>query len=88
MAESPVISVGLKLNELAATSAGVGILLLVVKDAGKNPLGLTFPDLYEAVQAHLAPRLQKYNIANPEQIVSDLLKHLRAYQSVFTLAAH
>ncbi|MBN2371646.1 MAG: hypothetical protein JXO72_14280 [Vicinamibacteria bacterium] len=88
MAENPVISVGLKLNDLAKINAGVGIVLLAVKDAGKNPLGLKYAELYEAVQQHLTPRLARYNIANQEQIVAELLKYLRDYQSVFTIAAH
>jgi hypothetical protein len=64
------------------------VVLLALKDAGKNAQKLTYADLYETVQRCLAPRLERYRIANPDQIVAALLQHLRDYQSVFTLSAH
>jgi hypothetical protein len=88
MPENPAIPVGLKLNDLAKFDVGVGVMLLAVKDAGKDSRELTYSDLYDAVQRCLAPRLERYRIANPEQIVAELLKYLRDYQSVFTISAH
>jgi hypothetical protein len=88
MIENPVVSAGLKLNELAGFEVGAGVILLTLKDAGKSARGITYPDLHEAVLLHLARRLKRYSIGNPEPIVDALLKYLRDYQSVFTMAAH
>jgi len=87
MLDRSVVSAGLKLNELAKLESGAGVILMTLKDAGKSAQGVTFSDLYEAVQRHLAPRLERYTIANPQPIVEALLKYLRDYQSVFTMAA-
>ncbi len=88
MAESPAVPLGLKLNDLAKFNCGVGVILLALKDAGKDPRSLTYPDIYQAVQQSLAPRLERYSIPEPQRIVSELLDYLRSYQSVFTLSAH
>jgi hypothetical protein len=87
MPEKSVISAGLKLNDLVEFEVGVGVILLTVKDAGKNAREITYSDLYEAVQRCLAKRLERYNVGNPEQIVEALLAYLRDYQSVFTMEA-
>ena len=54
MAENPAISVGLKLNDLAKFDVGPGVVLLTLKDAGKNAQKLTYADLYETIQRRLA----------------------------------
>jgi hypothetical protein len=87
MLDRSVVSAGLKLNELAKLESGAGVILMTLKDAGKSAQGVTYTDLYDAVQHHLGPRLERYTIANPEPIVAALLKYLRDYQSVFTMAA-
>lgn len=88
MPENPAVPVGLKLNDLAKFEVGVGVVLLAVKDAGKNSRELTYSDLYEVVRIHLKPRLERYQIANTDLIVQQLLTYLRDYQSVFTISAH
>ena len=57
MLENSVVSAGLKLNELAGLEVGAGVVLLTLKDAGKNAKGITYADLYQAMQLHLAQRL-------------------------------
>jgi hypothetical protein len=88
MLDNSVISIGLKLNELAEFEVGVGVILLTLKDAGKNTRGVSYQDLYEAVRLRLTTRLERYRITNPQTVVDALLKYLRDYQSVFTMAAH
>ncbi len=87
MLENSVVSVGLKLNELAAFEVGAGVVLLTLKDAGKDSRTLTYSDLHQALSLHLAPRLARYRVENPQPIVDALLKYLQDYQSVFTMAA-
>ncbi|MBN2369976.1 MAG: hypothetical protein JXO72_05765 [Vicinamibacteria bacterium] len=87
MLDESVVSAGLKLNELAKLESGAGVILLTIKDAGKSTRGITYSDLYYAVQHHLAQRLKRYSVSDPETIVDTLLKYLRDYQSVFTMAA-
>jgi hypothetical protein len=87
MIENSVMSAGLKLNELAEFEIGAGVILLALRDAGKSARGTTYAEVYEAVQLHLAHRLERCGISNPEPIVDGLLDYLRDYQSVFTMAA-
>jgi hypothetical protein len=88
MLENSVVSAGLKLNELAGLEVGAGVILLTLKDAGKSAKGITYADLYQAMQLHLAQRLQRYGISDTASIVDALLKYLRDCQSVFTMSAH
>ncbi len=88
MPENPAIPVGLKLNELAKFDVGPGVILLVLKDAGRSAQSVSYSELYDAVQRCLGPRLERYRVSNPQQIVDEVLEYLRAYQSVFTLSAH
>jgi hypothetical protein len=87
MLESAVVSAGLKLDELAEFDVGAGVILLTLQDAGKPTRGVTYPDMYEAVRLHLPRRLERFRISNAQVIVDALLSHLRARQSVFTMAA-
>jgi hypothetical protein len=88
MSDNAVVSVGLKLNDLASFEVGAGVVLLTLKDAGKDARSISYRDLYDAMQSHLPQRLARYNISNPQPIVDELLKYLKDYQSVFTMAAH
>ena len=88
MSDNAVIAAGLKLNELASFEVGAGVVLLTLKDAGKNVRSLSYRDLYDAVQHHLPQRLERYQIGDPQLIADALLKYLRDYQSVFTMGAH
>ena len=87
MLDKSVVSAGLKLNELAKLESGAGVILLTLKDAGKSPQDVTFSDLYDAVRHHLAGRLERYTVSDPQAVVDGLLTYLRDYQSVFTMAA-
>jgi hypothetical protein len=87
MFDKSVVSTGLKLNELAKLESGTGIILLALKDAGKGAQGVTFSDLYDAVQHHLPGRLERHAVGDPQAVVDGLLSYLRDYQSVFTMAA-
>jgi hypothetical protein len=88
MPDNPAIPIGLKLNELAKFEVGPGVILLALKDAGRNAQTASYSDLYDTVERCLAPRLERYGISNPQQIVDRLLGYMQAYQSVFTLSAH
>jgi hypothetical protein len=88
MLENSVMSAGLKLNELAEFEVGAGVILLTLKDAGRSAQGITYVDLHDAVQRHLAQRLERYGIKTPQRIVERLLGYLKDTQSVFTMAAH
>ncbi len=87
MLENAVISAGLKLNELAEFEVGAGVVLLTLKDAGKAAHGITYADMHEAMRLHLGQRLERFGIKAPQPIVDSLLKYLKDYQSVFTMAA-
>jgi hypothetical protein len=87
MLEGWVVSIGLKLNELAGLETGAGVILLALKDSGKKAQGITYGELRDAIQAHLGGRLERYGIKAPQPIVLALLEHLRDYQSIFTMAA-
>lgn len=87
MLESWVVSLGLKLNELAGFETGPGVILLALKDGGKKASGISYADLRSSLRDHLGPRLERYGIGTPEPIVAALLEYLTDYQSVFTMAA-
>jgi hypothetical protein len=88
MSDNAVVSAGLKLNELASFEVGAGVILLTLKDAGKDARTISYRDLYDAMQRHLPQRLARYHISDPQPIVEGLLKYLKDYQSVFTMSAH
>ncbi len=88
MPENPAIAIGLKLNALAGFNVGPGVILLALKDAGRSAQNVSYSALYDTVQRCLGPRLKRYRVGNPQQIVDELLEYLRTYQSVFTLSAH
>jgi hypothetical protein len=88
MSDNAVASAGLKLNELASFDCGMGVILLTLRDAGKDARRISYRDLYDAMQQHLPQRLARYHFSNSQLIVDGLLKHLRDYQSVFTMGAH
>jgi hypothetical protein len=87
MLDESVVSAGLKLNQLAKLESGAGVILLTLKDAGKKAQGITYSGLREAVEGHLARRLERFGIKDPQPRVDALLVYLRDYQSVFTMAA-
>lgn len=88
MSDNGVVAAGLKLNELASFEVGAGVVLLTLKDAGKDARSISYRDLYDAVEHHLPQRLARYQIGDPTLIANALLTYLRDYQSVFTMGAH
>jgi translation initiation factor IF-1 len=81
---------GFKLAELTGQneSAGVGLLCLAIKDAGKTIQDMNYQDYKNVFENHLPQRMEKMKIANKDQIIAELLKILNEKQSVFTMSAH
>lgn len=86
--EEAIYSFGFKLAELIGKNevAGIGLLCLSIKDAGKDYHHMDYQDYKEVFQKHLFERLGKFKVADREQVVSQMLAFLNQKQSLLTMA--
>lgn len=81
---------GYKLAELVQQNdaAGLGLLCLAIRDAGKNTHQMGYQDFKEVFSDQLPKRLEKLKVANRDQVVKELASLLSQKQSLFTMQAH
>lgn len=85
---STVFTFGFKLAELLGQNdtAGLGLLSLAIKDAGKDSRKMDYKDFKSIFQNQLKARLKKADVTNVNQVVGALLKYLNETQSLFTMS--
>lgn len=83
---NPVYALGFKLAELTKQkpSAGIGLLCLALRDAGKNTSDIDIQDFKDVFEHQLPVRLEMLQITNHEQIIGELSQMLAEDQSVFS----
>ena len=81
---------GYKLAELIKQNdaAGLGLLCLAIKDAGKASRQMSYQDFREVFNDHLPKRLERLKVANRDQVTREMLNLLHQKQSLFTMTAH
>lgn len=80
---------GFKLAELLGKgeAAGLGLLVLAVRDAGKNSQKLTYAEFSEILNVHLRRRMEKMNIVDRDRVIVELQQFLTEKQSLFAMVA-
>lgn len=82
--------IGSKLSEMTGKTDQhcIGMMLLAIKDADKDPKSfLNYQDYKAIAQEQLVTRLKAVKIENAESVSADLVEILREKQSLFTLTA-
>lgn len=74
----PIYTFGFKLAELTYQKefAGIGLLCLAIKDSGKEYKNLSYEDFKNVFLNYLPRRLEKMTLANPQQVVVELMNIL------------
>ena len=79
---------GEKLAEITGkgTTLCSGLILLAIKDAGKNPYNLSYQDFKSTLNNYLSKRLITLGNVNAGIIIGDLMVVLNEKQSLFTIS--
>ena len=80
---------GSKLSELTGQYeyGCVALINLAIKDAGKDPAKISYPDMKAVIQVHLLKRLERIKQKDPNKIVAQMLQVLSDKQSLFVVTA-
>jgi hypothetical protein len=81
---------GSKLSELTGKYqyGCSALIILSLKDMGKEPTSVTFQEFTEAFQIHLFRRLEFLGVESPDEIIRKMVAILNEKQSWFTVSAH
>ncbi len=86
----PLYTFGFRLARLTNQKefAGIGLLCLAIKDAGREYQSMTYEDYKLVFQDYLPVRLEKMRLSNRQQVVKEMMKTLVQNQSIFTLSSY